>query len=527
MKKRVFLIVISFIVVSLLIGCNTTYIPTTPSSAPETKMSEESEPENTEEIRVSDLPLDNENEIEWQIDSTSTFYYIKYKNTDDGKPFFLRGGQFPDMMEYEFPCNRFIYEKDVNGIKMYGYMDENFNIKSQPIFTEPYVFQLGLARALTKTGSFIIDSAMRKVEEYYPGFVVYEDAVIVVDWTYKPVTEPFVVNNVDYENYLVPVRIYDDTKTSEGSGSYKVGYAPVGKVTSGLVTKEECTVPPIYEEARLFHDGLAAVLRFGYWGFIDENGDTVIECIYDEANDFYSGVTAVLLKDLKGNGSMIRKWSIINKEDESLSGFIYEEITDYHDGFALAIYDFKPGKNLIILNVKGQSISDRRLTDYRSSTQMGYDYRFHEGYMIVASAGECFIDVNGESPFLIQPGDLRNFSDGLAAVNEYRSPYWGYINTDGEFVTDYKYEYAQDFDEGYTLVREELYSPGYIINKEEEKFLEELNLFKLTRFNEDGYALAYGLPEGVDKIKFTVNEYGEIEVGEETIYYMIKINGDN
>lgn len=69
--------------------------------------------------------------------------------------------------------------------------------------------------------------------------------------------------------------------------------------------------------------------------------------------------------------------------------------------------------------------------------------------------GTGFIDCSGE--FVIEPGfaGARSFSDGLAAVQPWKSEpsKWAYIDTAGEMVIDGKFDAAYDFSEGLALVR--------------------------------------------------------------------------
>ncbi|NCO28125.1 MAG: WG repeat-containing protein, partial [Caldiserica bacterium] len=75
-------------------------------------------------------------------------------------------------------------------------------------------------------------------------------------------------------------------------------------------TKGNMVVGAIYESARDFREGLAAVCINGKYGFIDKNGDLVIPAIYDGSFEdidvpfFNNGLALVRL-----NG----KWGYIDK----------------------------------------------------------------------------------------------------------------------------------------------------------------------------------------------------------------------
>ena len=64
-------------------------------------------------------------------------------------------------------------------------------------------------------------------------------------------------------------------------GLAKVRLNPGGKY--GFVNEEgKLVIPVIYDFARAFSEGFAAVKRNREWGFVDKTGKEVIPCVYDE-----------------------------------------------------------------------------------------------------------------------------------------------------------------------------------------------------------------------------------------------------
>lgn len=53
-------------------------------------------------------------------------------------------------------------------------------------------------------------------------------------------------------------------------------------------------VPPVFEDARPFSEGLAAVKRNGKWGYTNKAGEVVIECKFDQAGPFRQGKARVV-----------------------------------------------------------------------------------------------------------------------------------------------------------------------------------------------------------------------------------------
>lgn len=75
----------------------------------------------------------------------------------------------------------------------------------------------------------------------------------------------------------------------------------------------ECTIaiPFSFRRVSCFNDGLAAVIPNGKdkWGFIDINGNLIIDCVYDEYASFHDGFASVVKKG---------KWTIIDRMGNEL-----------------------------------------------------------------------------------------------------------------------------------------------------------------------------------------------------------------
>lgn len=103
----------------------------------------------------------------------------------------------------------------------------------------------------------------------------------------------------------------------------------------------------------------------------------------------------------------------------------------------------------------------------------------------------------------------------MSATKRGSTDLWGYLDKKGEKVIPNIYRVSQDFSEGYayvsdghTLVSLELSllinNPGYLIDKEQNEYLHELNLRGISKFNEDGYAIGYSLEENDQKVYYMI-----------------------
>lgn len=84
--------------------------------------------------------------------------------------------------------------------------------------------------------------------------------------------------------------------------------------------KGDVVIPTIYEDARAFSDGLAAVCKNNKWGYINTKGEIVIPIQYDNYNtsSFINGTASVSLTDTV-EGIPHKRFFIINKKGEQIS----------------------------------------------------------------------------------------------------------------------------------------------------------------------------------------------------------------
>ena len=110
--------------------------------------------------------------------------------------------------------------------------------------------------------------------------------------------------------------------------SFRSTMACVKAVTRryGFIGPEgEFTIPPSFERAHGFFDGLAAVQMNQKWGYIDSSGDYVIHPVFDDARSFHQQMAAV-----KVNGA----WGFITRAGEFAITPRFEQADDFRAGFA-------------------------------------------------------------------------------------------------------------------------------------------------------------------------------------------------
>ncbi len=441
---------------------------------------------------------------EVQIDNSSGFSYVTYSSGRESRPYIENNAEFPD--------NMFIYETNtphIDDIKLYGYMDENFEIQSEPISLTPNVFSMGLARINSTEGSYIANKNFEEVTELCEGYVVLGNAVVKVSWE-KTVPGHVILKTIDNpDEYLVPVKIDTGTYSDEGK-IWLYGYKTMTEyLEEGASDDDKFVISPVYEDARPFFNGLAAVKFNGKWGYIDNRGNTVVDFQYDGAKSFIETAAFVFKGEIKtihynldsDKEAFEGYWALIDIEGNQLTDFNIRNANDFCDGWAIVEYVESITTKHIYTKEPITVKTNNTYFNYIDTSgkhlwenNLGGSHQlepFKEGIAMDVTLTTRFFDINGFQIFGRTFQAVRPFSNGYAAVRIGSSKSWTYIDLDGDVVFDERYLYTGDFKHGYTFVIKDFMSPGYVIDKLGNKYLEELNIYGMTKFNDEGYALAY------------------------------------
>ncbi|HPO12187.1 MAG TPA: WG repeat-containing protein [Candidatus Hydrogenedentes bacterium] len=174
-------------------------------------------------------------------------------------------------------------------------------------------------------------------------------------------------------------------------------------------------IPPQFDYARSFSEGLAAVEKDGKTGFIDKQGKFVLPAQYACASSFSEGLAAASLEGGK------------NKEDgkyrREKSGYI-----DHAGQWAI-----QPKFHMA-----------REFSEGLASVRVNTDEGSKSGY----------IDKTGNMVIQHQCSSADEFSEGLAAasIGYRKSTRWGYIDKTGTFVIPPKYSAVTPFYGGTAIV---------------------------------------------------------------------------
>ena len=185
--------------------------------------------------------------------------------------------------------------------------------------------------------------------------------------------------------------------------------------------------------------GLVLDSKYGFFGYVDTNGNIAIPCKYTAAYPFHEGLALV------GNGpATSRFYSFINKKGDVVIDTVYDFAGDFSQGLAVLFRSGKSG----YMNDSYQVVIDLKYTSAG---------RFSEGLGAVQSRNKWgFIDKNGTTIIPFSFDAVEEFNEGMCVFSDFNPDgsdgLKGYINNKGEKVIKPAYFTAAPFYNGIALV---------------------------------------------------------------------------
>lgn len=214
----------------------------------------------------------------------------------------------------------------------------------------------------------------------------------------------------------------------------------------GYINKNgQIVIEPQFSDGREFSEGLAAI-AFGEYphkkhGYINAAGQLVIEAAFEDAYSFSEGLALICLKG---------KYGFIDTNGKIVIDPQFGFSQSFSEGFAqVTSQTMRIGSirltttKTFYIDKKGNRLGEMTFNDGRS---------FSGGCASVSIHGKSgSIDKTGE--FIIEPRYdwIESFSEGLAATKI--GDKWGYIDKSGEFVISPQYDAADPFSEGLAAVK--------------------------------------------------------------------------
>lgn len=215
----------------------------------------------------------------------------------------------------------------------------------------------------------------------------------------------------------------------------------VEKDPKWLKNSVEWVLEPEYEAVwPAFSEGMVEVSRRGKYGYMDKEGNMVIEPGYTAAGEFHEGLAAVEYK---------RKWGYIDKNGRAVIPFVYEIATPFNEGIASVEKDGA----WMVIDKWGQVVFE---TDFHWMSA------YSEGVAVVEVSDETYpklirqnlVDKEGHLLFRKEYASLShgNFSEGCIPAKEKGSRLYYFIDKNEERVIERGFVEAQSFSGGVAAV---------------------------------------------------------------------------
>ena len=182
------------------------------------------------------------------------------------------------------------------------------------------------------------------------------------------------------------------------------------------------------EKVRIFKDGVAAfsVLNentWETWGFVDKEGNIIIEPNFQEVRSFSEGLCMVRNEN--------DECGFINKSGELVIDYLFHHAKDFKDGKAVAFQDGKAG----VINTKGEYIIQPQFSDM-----------IIDGNKFLVSQNRKWGWINLDGNIIIEPQYSEAYpfyENDLALVEIERK--WGFIDADGMLKINPQFDLALPF----------------------------------------------------------------------------------
>jgi hypothetical protein len=244
-------------------------------------------------------------------------------------------------------------------------------------------------------------------------------------------------------------------------------------------------IPFIYDAARPFYEGAAAVKKDSLWGFIDEDGKNITQLSYNNVSDFKNGYASVqkawriqprtYLKDGKENLLLgIRNyetdknnwWGCIDLK----GNLVVEQKYWYWGEFSEGLYLFADNiQSFGYRDEKNNSIIDTIYWNARPFSEGAASVKVRSRK---SPKDNCYF-INNQNQKIFDKGFslLSSFKNGYASVHISEGVEWdkscGVINKQGQFIIEPQYEgIGEYFSQGLISVKKKIYDKnGYYDSK--------------------------------------------------------------
>ncbi len=315
----------------------------------------------------------------------------------------------------------------------WGFVNEEGELVIMPQFIDVTSFKNGIAGftmddtywgLINKTGEIIVEPDFWEIEldENDPLYKKYGIHKLPSIFSYN---EEGMYHYIDKEGRVFPGDDYHAAdKFSDGLAAVchkkteKWGYMdPTGKIV----------IPPQFDRAFEFHEGVAVIEDDGKYGYVDKAGRIVMQPQFDWAESMQEGL-AVIKKD--------GKYGYMDKTGKIVIPPKYISADGFSGGVAIVKMETENGEKQGVIDKTGKWLFDLDYKILRSD----YSKPFENGTAVIYTSNYKYGIINKTGKVLFPPkfDKVTDFHGDLAAVQ--KGGKWGFINKKGEYVKKPAYD---------------------------------------------------------------------------------------
>jgi hypothetical protein len=316
----------------------------------------------------------------------------------------------------------------------WGFVDKTGKIVIEPLF-KAWVEEYGALPAFSEGFTTVVDiqtdmvgyinlkGEMAIPAKYYAGypfrenvaFVRLQNEKVLIDTSGKVIARDFVALNGYHSSFSHSLAVVQK--------EFAYGY---------INKKGKFIIQPVYDEAKDFAGGLAAVKKDGKWGFIDTLGNTKVPFQFTKEPKSFSDYRAFV----QGANN---KWGIIDTAGKLLVNPQYHQVWPFSGGVAVvSIMDEKFTETFYLIEVNGKVLKTyAKAANYSETITLWSG--FSEGLAVATKGGKKgFIDQQGKVVVDFLYRDLHPLQDGMAWFERYddktRKVTKGYLDKAGKVI---------------------------------------------------------------------------------------------
>lgn len=248
------------------------------------------------------------------LGQTGRFYNGYAVVTINQKDIFVNQKMETVSVEYEHASP---YISLITGVVLDGrgyYVDANGEkyFDSKESYEEAYSYSEGFSMVLENGKYYYISSANQKIWDGYEQATLFKNGVAAVKqgdkWSLIT-TSGEKITDTEYTDVLV-----DEDNICSNNG---VIFVSEGKGYYMVDTEGKKISDTVYEDAEpFFESNITAIKKDGKWGFVNTEGDIIIEPQYEDARTFGKGIGAV-----QKDGT----WGFVNSENRMVIEPVFED----------------------------------------------------------------------------------------------------------------------------------------------------------------------------------------------------------